>query len=333
MAAAGRPAQPEPFVRGCAWPAGAGVSYPRADPRDVTRLPIDTWNTASLPVGVRLEFEGDAASVAIKYRTETDDFGYRGDGAGRTFALWRDGQLVDEQKAELGEGTVHLSAGSGSGGSGSGGRAIVYLPEGMKPTITEIIATGGDIVPAPAQPVWVAYGDSVAEGWIASGPSGAWPAIAGRTEGLDVRNLGYAGSARGEIVSAEQIATLPADVISISHGTNCWTRIPFSAGMMYETTVAFLEAVRQGHPSTPIVVISPVIRPDAEETPNRFGATLQDLRAAMERAVTECRDVSLIPGRPLLAAENLGDGIHPDDEGHRRLAAAIGPRIREVCRS
>ena len=326
MGAAGRPAQPEPFLRGCAWPAGAGVSYPRADPRDFTRLPIDTWATASLPVGVRLEFEGDAAAVDITYRTVTDDFGYRGEGAGRTFALWRDGQLVDEQKAELGEGTVRLSA-------GSGGRALVYLPEGMKPTIVEIVATGGDIVPAPAQPMWIAYGDSVAEGWIASGPSGAWPAIAGRTQGLDVRNLGYAGSARGEIVSAEQIATLPADVISISHGTNCWTRIPFSAGMMYETTVAFLAAVRQGHPFTPIVVISPVIRPDAEETPNRFGATLQDLRAAMERAVAERPDAALwlVPGRPLLGADNLGDGIHPDDEGHRRLAAAIGPKIREVC--
>src|SRR5260370_36845971 len=140
MAAAGRPAQPEPFVRGAAWAAGAGVSYPRADPRDFTRLPIDTWATASLPVGVRLEFDGDATEVDITYRTETNDFGYRGEGAGHTFALWRDGRLIDEQKAELGEGWVRVSA-------AVGGRAVVYLPEGMKPTIVEIAGMGGDVAP------------------------------------------------------------------------------------------------------------------------------------------------------------------------------------------
>ena len=34
-----------------------------------------------------------------------------------------------------------------------------------------------------------------------------------------------------------------------------------------------------------MVVASPVLRPDAEATPNRLGATLVDLRAAMEEAV------------------------------------------------
>src|SRR5258708_14187405 len=96
-----RPEQPEPFLRGCAWRAGAGVSYPRADPRDFTRLPIDTWGCAQLPVSVRLEFVGDANEVSIRYRTETEDLGYRGDGAGRTFALWRDGEPGDDVPAAL----------------------------------------------------------------------------------------------------------------------------------------------------------------------------------------------------------------------------------------
>ena len=72
-------------------------------------------------------------------------------------------------------------------------------------------------------------------------------------------------------MSAEQIAKLDADVISISHGTNCWTRIPFSAALFRENTRAFLRIVREGHPDVPIVVTSPVLRPDAEATPNRLG--------------------------------------------------------------
>ena len=328
----GRPDAVEPFLRGCAWPAGAGVSYPRADPADFARLPIDTWATAQLPVTVRLELVGDAPGLRLSYRTLTGELGYRGPGAGTTFSVWRGGACVDEQPAGLGDNFVTVSLRGGEPDE----RAIVYLPEGMKPTVLTVEAAGGGrIEPAPPQPRWVAYGDSIAEGWVASGPSGAWPAITGRARGLDVVNLGYAGSARGEIVSAEHVAALAADVISISHGTNCWTRIPFSAAMMREGMRAFLDVVRQGHPSTPLVVASPVVRPDAESTPNRLGATLADLRAVIESVVEErivAGDgrLTLVRGLPLMGPELLADGIHPGDAGHQALAVAIGGAVRHA---
>jgi lysophospholipase L1-like esterase len=92
---------------------------------------------------------------------------------------------------------------------------------------------------------------------------------------------------------------------------------------------AFIDTVRQGHPDTPIVVVSPVIRPDAETTPNRFGATLGELRHAMEEEARH-RDVVVISGGDLIGADNLADGIHPDDEGHRILAEAIGKEVAAV---
>lgn len=318
----------ELFLRGCAWPAGAGVPYPRADPDDFTRLPVDTWGTAQIPVGVRLEFVGDANAVTIAYRTETDNLGYRGEGAGSTFSLWRNGVRVDEQPAVLGKGTVRLT----TGGVSADRRAVVYLPEGMRPHVLSIAAENGAIEPAPPQPRWLCYGDSIAEGWAASSPARAWPAIVGRDVGLDVCNLGYAGSARGEIVSAEQLASIPADVVSISYGTNCWTRIPHSAGMVREGLLAFLTTVRQGHRDTPIVVVSPVVRPDAEQTPNRLGATLTDVRNAIESVVHERiaagdHRLELVPGAPLLSGAQLPDGIHPGDDGHAVLAMVIGPVV------
>jgi lysophospholipase L1-like esterase len=311
-----------PFIRGCVFKGTSKVPYPRADPADA-RIPRDTWATAELPVGVRLELVGDAEAVDIAYTTATDDLGYRGEGAGRTFTLWRGGKLVDEEKVVLGEGRVRLAL----GGWPPDERAIVYLPEGMKPTVRSLSALGGRIEPAADdQPRWIAYGDSVAEGWTASTPALAWPATAGRDHGLNVANLGYAGAARGEIASAEQIAPLDADVISISHGTNCWTRTPHSMDMMRAAVAAFLDVVRQGHPETPIVVVSPVVRPDAESTPNRLGATLVDLRNTMEEVARE-RDVLLLPGADLLGPEHLADGIHPDDEGHRIMAEVIGAEV------
>jgi lysophospholipase L1-like esterase len=327
--AAGRPAQPEPFLRGCVWPAGPGAPYPRADPADFSRLPVDTWGTATLPVTVRFEFTGDAEAVDVAYTTRTDDFGYRGPGAGRTFALYDGDRLVTEEAAVLGEGSVRLALDRPSG------RWILYLPEGMKPTVTSLEAVGGTIEPAPAQPRWLCYGDSIAEGWIASGPAGAWPAVAGRRFGLDVVNLGYAGAARGEIVSAEHLAGVAAEVISISHGTNCWTRIPHSADQMRANTAAFLDVVRQGHADTPVVVASPVLRPDAEATPNRLGATLVDLRRAVEEVVQARIDagdvrLTLVSGDGVLEPSHLPDGIHPGDEGHAILAERFGSAVADA---
>jgi lysophospholipase L1-like esterase len=201
--------------------------------------------------------------------------------------------------------------------------------------VHSIRGVAGAIEPAPRQPRWIAYGDSIAEGWIASGPVDAWPAVAGRDYNLDVANLGYAGAARGEIVSAEQIAKLDAAVISISHGTNCWTRIPFSSLMFRANTRAFLDIVREGHPEVPIVVTSPVLRPDAEATPNRLGATLDDLRVAMEevtldRIAAGDGALTLVCGGALLETEHLPDGIHPGDEGHRVLAAVFGGAVHDA---
>ena len=79
----------------------------------------------------------------------------------------------------------------------------------------------------------------------------AWTAIAARKVGLDLANFGYAGAGRGEVVSAEHIAALEAEIISVAYGATCWTRIPYSLGMVDEGFRAFLDVVRQGHATTP----------------------------------------------------------------------------------
>jgi lysophospholipase L1-like esterase len=311
------------------------MPYPRADPTDLARLPGDTVTSAQLPVGVRLELVGDPEVIELDYVTRTDDLGYRGPGAGTGFTLVSRGETVAEQAARAGPGTVRFDLGE-IDARDPAEPILVYLPEGMQPTVTAVRAFGGAIEPASPQPRWLAYGDSIVEGWIASGPIGAWPAVAGRDFGLDVVNLGYAGAARGEIVSAEQLAALDAAVISVSHGTNCWTRIPFSSDMFRAQTRAFLAVVREGHPETPIVVTSPVVRPDAEATASRLCATLDDLRIVMEEVARErIADgddaLTLVEGRDLLQPGDLPDGVHPGDEGHRILAAAFGGAVHRAA--
>jgi len=326
------------FLRGCAFearrpPGEAPVPYPRADPGPLgERLPRDTWAAACIPVGVRLEGVGDVSVFELEYETRCDDLGYRGDGAGRSFALFRDGERVAELPARLGRARVRFELPAGGAPRDADAHFTLYLPEGMKPELHALEVIEGSLRPAPRRPRWLCYGDSIAEGWSASGPAWCWPAIAARELALDLVNLGYAGAARGEIASAESIAELEARVISVTHGTNCWTRTPHSIARFRAGLEDFLEIVRAGHPDTPIVAASPIVRPDAEKTANRLGATLEDLRRAFEEVVRRRIAAGdgalfLVEGLPLVAPEQMPDGIHPDDAGHAALARALGAAL------
>ncbi|MFI8791494.1 SGNH/GDSL hydrolase family protein [Streptomyces sp. NPDC055105] len=212
------------------------------------------------------------------------------------------------------------------------GKYTVHLPEVLRSLIHDVRPVGGTLEPVARAPRWLVYGDSIVEGWAASRPQLAWPAVAGRALGVEGVNLGYAGAARGELASAQQLASLEADIITVAYGTNCWSRTPHTAGLLYETTLAFLAAVRTGHPRTPLLVVSPVHRPDAEATPNALGANLAQLRDAVERATRDTLRggddrLSLLPGVGLLTPAHLVDGVHPGDEGHALLARAVAENL------
>ncbi|MEU6993478.1 GDSL-type esterase/lipase family protein [Streptomyces sp. NPDC046465] len=333
-------AAPREFTRGVAWwsPDGAPV---RADPSDRDRLPGDTWQRAGLPAGIRLEFTAHGVrAVEITYTAS----------APSPPDAHRAGPPVFTLLAEP-YGSLPVRTGEPGAGGGSPaepldtaatppapGRHIcstqlqlphqdgdftLHLPETLHPVVHDLRPLGGGTVePAARRPRWLVHGDSITEGWSASRPHLTWPALAGRAMGLDTVNLGYAGAARGELATAEQLAALDADALTVAFGTNCWSRTPHSSGLLYETTLAFLRLVRRGHPRIPLLVVSPVLRPDAESVPNALGATLAELRAAVERAALDAGS-ALLPGGGLLAPGLLVDGVHPGDAGHRALADAV----------
>lgn len=286
---------------------------------------------AGFPAGVRLELLTDCGAVEVTYRTTVE--AHHRAGSSSTFSLWSGDRRVDEVPAVLGRGKARLRCAEGTGDVPT----TIYLPEGMKPVVLGVQPVGGTARPAPPGPLWVCYGDSVAEGWVASSAAGSWPATVARRLGLDLVNMGYAGAARGEIASAEHVASLPAALVSIAYGTNCWTRVPFSVGMIREGLNGFHRIVRRSLPTTPIVVVSPILRPNAEREPNALGATLADLRGAMEEVVEGWMAAGdgarFVRGAPLVAERDLPDGVHPNDAGHESMADAIGPVIETAVRN
>lgn len=249
---------PEPFLRGVAWlDKGRPV---RADPADTMRLPWDTGERATLPIGVRLEFTtATARAVEIRYRATVPGPTDALRDLAHLFSLWdRHGVVTEVVTEPAAESVVRIELGGGHG------PFTIHPPEAQSPLILGLRGIGGTLAPPPPAPRWVVHGDSITEGWWSTRPAHGWPAVTGRALGWDTVNLGYAGAARGELATAEQLAGLPADVLTLAFGTNCWSRVPFSVPMLYETTRAFLELVRQGHPRTPLLLVSPSCGP----TPN-----------------------------------------------------------------
>ncbi|MFF2776723.1 GDSL-type esterase/lipase family protein [Streptomyces sp. NPDC058052] len=319
--------EPEPFLRGTAWRDGDRPV--RADPADLERLPWDIAERAALPIGVRVEFLAAPGTTAVelRYRAAVPPAGDALRSLRHAFALWQGPRCLAEVFAEpAAEATVRLRLPPG------GGEFTVHPPEAQAPVVHALRAVDGALSPAPRRPRWLVQGDSITEGWWSTRPAHSWPAVAGRALGLDPVNLGYAGGARGELPLAEQLSRLPGELITLAFGTNCWDRAPATPEWLHATVRAYVGLIRRGHPRTPLLLVSPVLRPAAEHTRNALGATLTELRRAMERAV---RDLAaddprllLLPGRPLLGPEHLADGLHPNDEGHARMARAVAAALR-----
>lgn len=106
------------------------------------------------------------------------------------------------------------------------------LPEGSK-TIeiwlphnetTELVALRTDApvdpAPDPGRRVWLHHGSSISQGSDAASPTTTWPALAASLGGVELVNLGLAGSALLDPFTARAMRDTPADLISVKIGIN-----------------------------------------------------------------------------------------------------------------
>jgi lysophospholipase L1-like esterase len=275
-----------------------------------------------VPAGLRISLAPTGLAVRVRLALSEPLPMY--DWAQQAVAVWQGPDLRETHRVLAGdvELTVQLPS--------DGPPVDIHLPAHMDPEVLDVGSlSSGEVSPEPAPrgPAWLAYGDSITAGWSAPLPGSEWVARLARDAGLDVVNLGLPAAADGHAEQISEIVELPATLVTVAIGTNCWSRLPHSAEEMGDVMTSLVARVRADLPDASLVVISPLLRPEAEAVPNSAGATLAQLRESIEAAVRPHADrdsrVRLVEGRPLLGADELVDGLHPGSEGHKHLAETL----------
>nr|BBJ48341.1 hypothetical protein SAVMC3_09700 [Streptomyces avermitilis] len=141
----------------------------------------------------------------------------------------------------------------------AGGKDIeIWLPH---TEITELIAlrTDDPVEPAPdsGRRVWLHHGSSISHGSNAAHPTAIWPALAAAQGGVELVNLGFGGSALLDPFTARAMRDTPADLISLKIGINLVNTDAMRLRALTPAVHGFLDTIREGHPTTPLLVVSP----------------------------------------------------------------------------
>src|SRR5439155_3129511 len=174
---------------------------------------------------------------------------------------------------------------------------------------------------------WITYGSSITQCRTAASPTQTWPAIVARKRDLNLTCLGYGGQCHLDPLIARTMRALAADYLSMCVGINIYGAASLNQRTFRPGICAFVQIVRERHPDTPFVVMSPIFSPPREDQPNAVGFTLQAMREEVALAVEDLRaygdrHVHYVDGLDVFGpdlAHLLPDDLHPDAEGYRRM--------------
>jgi len=354
-----------------------GVAELEPSARGLVPHRLPAWARAQVPDPQLLMAEGQPSGVRIAFRSaatviELDVLATkrlypglppRPDGV---LDLVVDGRLVDRARVTEGD-TITIDLATGTSETTRGPVATVRF-EGLDPRdknvelwlphleTTELVDLRTDArveaLGDRSRRTWVHHGSSISQGSGADRPTSTWPALAARLGGVDLVNLGLAGSALLDPAVGRVLRDTSADLISIKMGINVVNADLMRRRAFGPALHGLLDTVRDGHPDIPLLVVTPLHCAIHEDTPGpgafdlealaegRLGfqatgdpadvaagrLTLGVVREEMARVVAQRSatdpHLHLLDGLSLYGADDairlpLPDGLHPDDATHR----------------
>jgi lysophospholipase L1-like esterase len=171
---------------------------------------------------------------------------------------------------------------------------------------------------------WGTYGSSVTQCSVSKSPVHTWPAVVARICNFNLLNLGFSGECCLDAMVARVIRETPLDFISMEIGPNIYGYNALNERSFRAAVLAFVKLVREGHPKTPYVLMSPIYYPVGEKKKNNAGFTMQMMRRELAAAAATIRaggdkNFHFVDGMRVLGPRHsklLPDGCHPTPEGY-----------------
>ena len=323
------------------------------------QLPVEVEFLASSPSGVRLRFVTDSENVGLELLATHVAVGDNVYPATVDYVV--DGELTGSITFDEGNrlrvdpvtAAFDLSPGDAVTLRFAGDtveRVVeLWLPNTSPVEVRAVHIDDGasvTIAPADTRPRWVHHGSSISHCMEAYSGSRTWPAVAARLGGVHLTNLGLAGQCHLDQFTARTIRDCPAELLSLKCGINIVNGDTLRMRTFAPALHGFLDTVREGHPHTPLLVISPIVCPTHEDTPGPTDSTtgfirsaaspvalrqgaltlrqIRDLVAGVVEARRGAGDTNLhyLDGRELFNdadVDDLPDGLHPNAEGYLRM--------------
>lgn len=203
----------------------------------------------------------------------------------------------------------------------------IWLPQFSSFALQSLdIDDGASLNPVQDErPRWLTYGSSITHCRAAASPSQTWPSIVSRGLDWNLTSMGFGGECHLDIGVALTIRDFPADFISVCSGINVYGRASLNERSFQSSLIGTVDIIREKHPNTPILLISPIFGCHREDSVNAVNWTLKDIRAAVEETASKLRDMGDANIHYLSGLEIFGpdlshllpDDLHPNAEGYQ----------------
>ncbi|RAV16659.1 SGNH/GDSL hydrolase family protein [Paenibacillus contaminans] len=325
-------------ISGLPWLHEHESRFIRFPQRAQASIPENVWLLSQMPSGGRIRFTSDTTSLQIRaahhhapQMIDMPPLGHSGMDlyAGEPGQMKYWGTSVPQMTGQPYEYMFFKDIAS------KDREFTLYLPAYNDLVTLEIgidrKAKLGQPSPYAANAPVVFYGSSITQGACASRPGNGYVSMISRILHIDIVNMGFNGSGRGEL----SVCKLLSEINSACYVLDYHVNLP-SAAQLADVYAPFYRKLRETKTDTPIVMISPLCfsseRYDSGKA-ELYGNMRRTIRGVYEEAVCSGdSNVYFADGSELIGLDEEGlyvDGLHPNDRGFAQIADRLAPVLKQ----